>query len=403
MEITKLILKDYRSFHRFHWEPSSGVHIIYGENGSGKSNLLEAIAMLSTTRSPRTHRDTELVSWRALDEDPLPGAFISAEKINASKQIATRESIDISVSAAEPISYDANIPRDPRPRMIKQFQRNKSPKKASDVIGCIKSILFSARDLKIIEGTPADRRRYIDATISQLNREYVVALREYNKIIENRNSLLKQINAGRQKNSALDIWDIQAAKAAAVIVTTRESILDNVSRTTSVFFSELNPKNSETNKITLRYSPSAKVDLTGSISDIESSLADSFAQSRPADISRGVTTVGPHRDDLVFQLNRSDASVSASRGQLRSLALSLRLAEVDLSRASTGEQPILLLDDVLSELDEAHRERVTHLVQESDQTFIATPDPERPRASDLPSSNRWLLENNELSERALSI
>ena len=93
MELTKLILKDYRSFHRFHWEPSSGVHIIYGENGSGKSNLLEAIAMLSTTRSPRTHRDTELVSWRALDEDPLPGAFISAEKINASKLNDTRSQL----------------------------------------------------------------------------------------------------------------------------------------------------------------------------------------------------------------------------------------------------------------------------------------------------------------------
>ena len=145
------------------------------------------------------------------------------------------------------------------------------------------------------------------------------------------------------------------------------------------------------------------MDLTGSIADIESSLVDSLAQARAADISRGATTVGPHRDDLIFQLNRSDAGVSASRGQLRSLALSLRLAEVDLSRTSTGEQPILLLDDVLSELDEAHRERVTHLVQESDQTFIATPDPERPRAGDLPSSNRWVLENNELSERKLAI
>ena len=174
-----------------------------------------------------------------------------------------------------------------------------------------------------------------------------------------------------------------------------------VSQTTSVFFSELNPKNRENNKITLRYSPNAKVDLTDSISNLESSLADCFAQARSIDISRGVTTVGPHRDDLVFQLNRSDAAISASRGQLRSLALSLRLAEVDLSRTSTGEQPILLLDDVLSELDEAHRERVTHLVQESDQTFIATPDPERPGAHDLQGSNRWLLEHNELSEMML--
>jgi DNA replication and repair protein RecF len=403
MEITKLILKDYRSFHRFHWEPSSGIHIIYGENGSGKSNLLEAISMLSTTRSPRTHRDTELVSWRALDEDPLPGAFISAEKINASKLIDTRESIDISISAAEPIGYDPNIPRDPKPRMIKQFQRNKSPKKASDVIGCIRSILFSARDLKIIEGTPADRRRYIDATISQLNRDYIVALREYNKILENRNSLLKQINTGKQESTALDIWDIQASKAAAIIITIRGNILDTISKATSVFFSELNPKNPADNKITLRYASSAKVDSNDSISSLESSLIDCFGQARPLDISRGITTVGPHRDDLIFQLNRSDAGISASRGQLRSLALSLRLAEVELSRTSTGEQPILLLDDVLSELDEAHRERVTHLVQESDQTFITTPDPERPGVNDLQRSNRWLLENNELSEMIFPI
>ncbi|MEE2875872.1 MAG: DNA replication and repair protein RecF [Chloroflexota bacterium] len=403
MEITKLILKDYRSFHRFLWEPSSGTHIIYGENGSGKSNLLEAISMLSTTRSPRTYRDTELVSWRALDEDPLPGAFISAEKINASKLVDTRESIDISISAAEPIGYDPNVPRDPKPKMIKQFQRNKSPQKASDVIGCIKSILFSARDLKIIEGTPADRRRYIDATISQLNRDYIVALREYNKILENRNSLLKQINAGKQGTTALDIWDIQASKAAAIIITIRGSILDSISKTTSVFFSELNPKNSADDKITLRYSSSAKVDSNDSISNLESSLVDCFGQARSLDISRGITTVGPHRDDLIFQLNRSDAGISASRGQLRSLALSLRLAEVELSRTSTGEQPILLLDDVLSELDEAHRERVTHLIQESDQTFITTPDPERPGANDLQRSSRWLLENNELSEMIFPI
>jgi DNA replication and repair protein RecF len=343
------------------------------------------------------------VSWRALDEDPLPGAFISAEKINASKLIDTRESIDISISAAEPIGYDPNIPRDPKPKMIKQFQRNKSPQKASDVIGCIKSILFSARDLKIIEGTPADRRRYIDATISQLNRDYTVALREYNKILENRNSLLKQINSGKQGSAALDIWDIQASKAAAIIITIRGNILDIVSKTTSAFFSELNPKNPADNKIVLQYAPSAKVDSNDSISNLESSLVDCFGQARSLDISRGITTVGPHRDDLIFQLNRSDAGVSASRGQLRSLALSLRLAEVELSRTSTGEQPILLLDDVLSELDEAHRERVTHLVQESDQTFIATPDPERPRANDLHGSNRWLLENNELSEMILPI
>jgi len=383
MHLAQLSLTNVRSFRRLDLELRPGMHVIAGPNGSGKSNLLEAIALLATTRSTRASNDGELISWAALEDEPLPVGRLSAH-------VSTREgpvTVEVVIGARAGQAGET-------PAATRRFRVNGVARRASDLIGRLRVVLFSADDLGIIGGAPAARRRYLDVTISQLDPAYVRALQRYQRVLQQRNSLLRRLQERRGAASELDFWDQELAESGATVITARAATLAALARGASERYLELAPAREE---LAICYRPALPPPLSEQVDEPAAALAprllETLVELRRRDIQAGATRIGPHRDDVAFLLGGHPAGASASRGQQRSAALALRLAEVALSTARTGEAPVLLLDDVLSELDAARRARVLATAYEVDQVFITTPDPDRPGPDELPSARRYQLLN----------
>ncbi|MBX7111084.1 MAG: DNA replication/repair protein RecF [Dehalococcoidia bacterium] len=381
MHLSGLSLTNVRSFRRLDLELRPGMHVIAGPNGSGKSNLLEAIALLATTRSVRAAADADLISWDALRDEPLPVGRLSA-------QVASREG---PVTVEVVIAARAGLEGQPA-AATRRFRVNGVARRASDLIGRLRVVLFSADDLGIIDGAPAARRRYLDVTISQLDPTYVRALQRYQRVLQQRNSLLRRLQERRGAPNELDFWDQELAESGATVLTARAATLAALATGASARYVDLAPAGEE---LAICYRPALPPPLTDLVSEPAAALAPRFLETlnelRRRDIQAGATRIGPHRDDVTFLLGGHPAGVSASRGQQRSAALALRLAEVALSTQRTGDAPVLLLDDVLSELDAARRARVLATAYEVDQVFITTPDPDRPSVDELPSARRYQL------------
>ncbi|MGE0228761.1 MAG: DNA replication/repair protein RecF [Dehalococcoidia bacterium] len=381
MHLSQLALANVRSFRRLDLDLRPGMHVVAGPNGSGKSNLLEAIALLATTRSARATTDAELISWDALRDEPLPVGRLSA-------QVSTREG---PVTVEVVIGARVGQPGQP-PAATRRFRVNGVARRASDLIGRLRVVLFSADDLGIIAGAPAARRRYLDVTISQLDPAYVRALQRYQRVLQQRNSLLRRLQERRGTPGELDFWDQELAESGAVVLTARAATLAALARGAADRYLDLAPA---TEELAVCYRPALPPPLVEQVDEPPAALAprilETLVELRRRDIQAGATRIGPHRDDVSFLLGGHPAGASASRGQQRSAALALRLAEVALSTARTGEAPVLLLDDVLSELDAARRARVLATAYEVDQVFITTPDPDRPGPEELPGARRYLL------------
>jgi DNA replication and repair protein RecF len=269
-------------------------------------------------------------------------------------------------------------------------------RRASDLIGRLRTVLFSVDDLALVDGPPSGRRRFLDVTISQLDPTYVRALQRYSRVLAQRTSLLRRLQERRGDPSELDFWDQELAAAAALIMLARATLLEGLAGLASTHYLGLSPGG---NAIDLRYHPAVPDDLAATLCepDLEGRLLGALRAGRAHDIRRGVTHIGPHRDDLAFLLDGRAASAYASRGEQRTLALALRLAEVQLSHERTGEAPVLLLDDILSELDARRRARVLEAATGVDQVFITTPDEDRPAPAELPAALRYRLAGGELA------
>jgi DNA replication and repair protein RecF len=381
MHFAHLSLTNVRSFRRLELDLQPGLHVITGPNGSGKSNLLEAIALLATTRSARAGNDADLISWAALRDDPLPAARLNGQ-VQATDGPAT---VEIVVAARAGGAAEAAV-------ASRRFRVNGVARRASDLIGRLRVVLFSADDLGIIDGAPAARRRYLDVTISQLDPVYVRALQRYQRVLQQRNSLLRRLQERRGSPSELDFWDQELAQAGAVVIAGRARTLQVLARGASTRYRELAPSEEP---LSVCYRPALPPPLSEATDQAPDALAPQFLamlnELRGRDIQAGVTRVGPHRDDVTFLIGGHPAGATASRGQQRSAALALRLAEVRLSTDRTGDPPVLLLDDVLSELDAARRDRVLATAYEVDQVVITTPDPDRPGRDELPSARRYRI------------
>ncbi len=393
MQLSQLTLTHVRSFERLEMDFGPGVHVIYGENGSGKTNLLEAIALLSTARRARAGRDGELISWRALAEDPLPAAQLGATVDSATG----RTTLDITVMARALRNSEAPESTDP-PTATRRFRVNGVARRASDLIGRLRTVLFSADDVGLVEGAPAARRRFLDVTISQLEPLYVRALQRYGRVLAQRNSLLKRLQERRGDAGELDFWDQEAAAAGAVLIRSRAELLERLDGLATVSHRELSTR---AGALRIHYAPALPDDLRDGLCEpgLDSRLVAMLRATRANDIRRAMTLHGPHRDDVAMLLDGHAAGAFASRGEQRTLALALRLGEVALSRERTGDAPVLLLDDVLSELDARRRARVVAAAYEVDQVFITTPDEDRPASAELPGARRYLLDQGALSPR----
>ena len=388
MHLAHIALTDVRSFRHLAIDLAPGIYVIAGENAAGKTNLLESVAMLATTRGVRSGPDLDIISWQAVVEDPLPAARLEADVETA----AGRRALEVAVIAQVAV---AGIPPT---RAGKRFRVNGVARRASDLIGQLRIVMFAADDLTIIDGPPVNRRRYLDLTISQLDPAYLRALQRYARVLEQRNSLLRRLNErGGRGLDQLDFWDDELAEAGALILARRADAVRALARDAADRYAELAATEDET--LDVRYLPGVPESVQQALRehDLQAHLRAALEAARVEDVRRGVSRIGPHRDDLSFSIGGHPAGLSASRGQQRSAALALRLAEVALSTRRTGDPPVLLLDDILSELDPRRRERILRVAYGVDQVLITTPDEDRPTREELPGARRLRLVDGALT------
>ena len=388
MHLAHLALTDVRSFRRLAIDLAPGIYVIAGENAAGKTNLLESVAMLATTRGMRSGPDLDLIAWQALAEDPLPAARLEADVETA----AGRRSLEVAVIAQVAV---AGVPAT---RAGKRFRVNGVARRASDLIGQLRIVMFAADDLTIIDGPPVNRRRYLDLTISQLDPAYLRALQRYARVLEQRNSLLRRLQErGGRGLDQLDFWDDELSAAGALILARRAESVRALARDAADRYAELASTPEET--LGIEYVPGVPPAVVEALRehDLQAHLRAALEAGRVEDVRRGVSRIGPHRDDLAFLIGGHPAGLTSSRGQQRSAALALRLAEVALSTRRTGDPPILLLDDILSELDSRRRERILRVAYGVDQVLITTPDEDRPSREELPGARRMRLQDGLLT------
>ena len=363
MRLSRLQLFDYRNFERLDVELPANVALFIGDNAQGKTNLLEAVYLLATMRGLRVETDAQLIRSELLG-DPQPAARIVAEADTAAGPLKVETAVVARPGARGPIA-------------TKTVKINGAPKRLSDAVGRLMAVLFSADDLQLIDGAPSLRRRYIDLTLIQVDQEYARARSRYERVLVQRNHLLKRIREGESQAEELAFWDGELSRDGGLVIQRRAEALAEIGALAAGHQRSLAPAEA----LAIQYRPrldSSPSDLASSSDeDVAAGLATAFRNSLNRDIAAGMTLQGPHRDDLLFVLNDLPAAGYASRAQQRTIALSLRLAEAQLLLRRRGDAPVLLLDDVLSEMDASRRQAVLAAVADMEQLLITGTDWDR--------------------------
>lgn len=309
----------------------SATNIFYGDNAQGKTNILEALYLTGTTKSHRGSKDKDMIQF-GMDESHL-------------ETIVEKNGIDYQID----MHLKKNSP--------KGIAINKMPiRKASELFGIVNMVFFSPEDLNIIKNGPAERRRFIDLELSQLDKVYLNDLSNYNKIVNQRNHLLKEIEFNKSAVSTLEVWDMQLIHYGERIIERRKAFIEQVNEIVSNIHKKLTGGREE---LVLFYEPS-----NGNLS-----FEQALMKNKEKDMRLKSTSVGPHRDDICFMVKELDIRRFGSQGQQRTAALSLKLSEIELVKRIIKDKPVLLLDDVLSELD---KHRQNYLLESIDdiQTLI---------------------------------
>ena len=316
MHIARLSLTNVRTFRRLDTPLERGISVVTGPNGAGKTNLVEAIGLLATTRSGRTGADAEVISQAALREEPLPAATLHAEVVTAAEPVT----VEIVVSSLE-VRDRAAAEEGALPPTSRRFRVDGVARRASDLIGRLRVVMFSAADLQIIDGSPSRRRRYLDITISQLDREYVRALQRYQRVLQQRNSLLRSLQERRARTGdELAFWDQELAASGAVVLHGRALAVRALAEGAAGHYADLAPG---FEPLAVCYEPAlpapaaATVLDAGSVEGVEAAFREVLEARRRDDLVAGVTRSGPHRDNMRFEIAGNDAAAFASRGQQR--------------------------------------------------------------------------------------
>lgn len=356
MHIEHLSLTNFRNYARLELALPKQPIVLYGDNAQGKTSLLEAIYYLATSRSPYTTSDRQLIHWRT-EHEPIPFARLTAE-VSGKRSPLQRLEVTLMLDNATGTQ-----------RFKKNIKLNGVEKRVMDTVGLLTVVLFLPRDLALIEGSPSDRRRFMDTTLTQVNRDYVEALDTYEKILPQRNALLRRIAERRSSTAELAYWNEQLSQSGSVIIAERQKFLRELETRAQENHHALTG-NKET--LTLQYQPSFLPTVEGdgqlsfalpgldlhrelSAEDIRPQFAEQLQNEQREAIERGVTLSGPHRDELRLMINRRDCGLYGSRGQARTAVMALKLAELDWMHYHLGEWPILLLDEVVAELDSKRR------------------------------------------------
>lgn len=339
MFIKNLSLKNFRNYSKEEFSFTNGINILTGQNAQGKTNVAEAIFFLCTGYSPRANRDKLVI------KNGESQALISA--------IANSRYGDINVS----IDFDKSDKKNIYVNGIKVS-------KIGELLGNINSVFFNPSELKLVQESPEDRRRFLNISLSQISKSYFYALLRYNKILSQRNNLLKDSDEFLVRET-LPVWDEQLCIQASKIIFARNAFLEKLSPIAQEKHSFLSG-GAET--LTMK----TENGYQGSEEEIANSLLLDLKKNISKDIKFGFTSIGPHRDDIKFSLNGEDVKVYGSQGQQRTVALSLKLAETEIFFDRTGEYPILILDDVLSELDKKRQRKLLSAVKDIQTVFTST-------------------------------
>ena len=360
MRVTRLELYDFRNYTLLKLEPGAGLNIVVGPNAQGKSNLLESLYVLATTKSTRAGRDGEMVRFGA-----------DACRIVADVSRESNGDVELELAIGSPTATNIGGER-------KQVRINRGKQsRVTDLIGSFNAVLFSSTDMDIVRGEPEDRRRFLNYEIAQVSPRYVLALAQYRRALEQRNRLLKDVRWGAASVESLDAWTAQIVEHGAKLMERRRAYIGKLAAHAADVHASLTGGRES---LVVEYALS--FDLTAqaiTAPDVADEFRAALGTIRRDEIQRGSTLLGPQRDDLCFRVgvdseSAIDVKTYGSQGQQRTVALSLRLAERRLIEEMVGEPPVVLLDDVLSDLDESRRAQIFALALSGGQTFLTTTD-----------------------------
>lgn len=313
MVIKSIELADYRNYNSLKLQFDRGTNILYGDNAQGKTNILEAIFVAATTKSHKGSKDREIIHFDK--EEAHIRTYLEKEGVE------TRVDMHLRSSKSKGIAVDGQ-----------------KLKKAADLLGICNVVFFSPEDLGIIKNGPSERRRFVDMELCQLDSFYLYNLNHYNKIVNQRNRLLKDMYMNPDLKETLSIWDMQLVSFGSKLIERRSLFVDQLNE---IIYDIHRKLSGDKEELKIKYEPDVEID------EFEKKLK--YGQDR--DIKSKMTSVGPHRDDFSFMVGNIDIRKFGSQGQQRTAALSLKLSEIELVKKITKDTPVLLLDDVLSELD----------------------------------------------------
>ncbi len=357
MYISHLSLANFRNYQSLEVDLPSGAVVLCGDNAQGKTNLLEAVYLLATSKSPRSSTDRELVGW-GVREEQQPFARLRAD--------VSGDGCDSRVEIV--LTGQPDDGGSQQTRYLKRIKVNGVARRATGLIGVIRVVMFDPQDTDIVGGSPALRRRYMDATNSQIDPAYLRSFQHYGKILVQRNHLLRMIKERRSNAKELVFWDERLIETGSYIIYRRQSSIDAISTAAAGIHKELTDG---TEDLEVVYVGSIR---TQQGEDLKKTFAERLEKARGEEIARGVSLVGPHRGDLAFFVGGINMCTYGSRGQHRTIALSLKLAQAGYIEDVSGDGPILLLDDVLSELDAERRRHLLCAVQSYQQAIITATD-----------------------------
>jgi len=349
IHIEHLSLTNFRNYERLELDLPKSLMVLRGDNAQGKTNLLEAIYLLSTAKSHRAATERELINWSPPREG-IPVARLLAQV----KRGRGRVQVEIAIRG---ISEEAE-------HVQKRIRINGIPRRAIDLVGQVNVVIFSSQDIELIGGSPSLRRRYLDLTHCQIDPRYLRSLQRYNKVLLQRNHLLRLIQERRAEANQLDFWDRELVENGCYLVVQRQLMVAELNDLVQPIHHQLTAGGEQ---LKISYIPSVG----------KGDFMDRLIEVRKREIAQGMTLVGPHRDDLGFFVHGIDMNVFGSRGQQRTIALSLKLAEARFLHSKIGEHPILLLDDVLSELDSTRRHQLLESISSYEQVVITATDLDR--------------------------
>ena len=345
MKLTELNLHHFRNYDEAQVEFSPQINVLIGENAQGKTNLLESISVLAMTRSHRTNNDRELIEF---------GKDAAQIKGTVQRELGS-------------LKLELDIGKHGKKAKANHLEKAR----LSEYLGQLNVILFAPEDLALVKGAPTVRRRFIDMEFGQVSPKYLHDLTQYRDILKQRNRYLKQLQSHEAQDQLyLEVLSEQLAAVGGAIISQRVKFLSELEG----YAQELHQSITQGREnLTFEYSSAVKDVSALTEVELSEALMDLYRQNQSKEIFQGTTLYGPHRDDVRFLINHKNVQTYGSQGQQRTTALSVKLAEIDLMKNQTGEYPILLLDDVLSELDGARQTHLLKTIQDKIQTFLTTP------------------------------